>query len=117
MEVRARRVLSKARKQLPKDRPSIAFIDAYEPLRDLTPSDREPQRRLIYAAVKRELEKRSHPTGVVLAAPEPDDDPVRRTFIYTGNGDPSAPFPTSFELFSGWAPAVSKTVEDGDEAK
>lgn len=103
----ATRVLNKARSQLPKDRPSIAMIDAYEPLLQFPPSEREAQRRLIYTALEETLTKHGRPTGVFLAAPAPAEEHVTRSFVYAGNKQPSTPFPEKFALFSGWAPAHS----------
>lgn len=106
----AKSALKSARKQLPKDRPSIAVVDAYEPLYDLPENERESDRRLIYNALSEELVGHNRPTGAMLAAPQPGEDPETRTFVYVGNPNPSAPFPTSFELFPGWAPATSPSL-------
>lgn len=106
----ARRALGRARGQLPKNRPSIAVVDAYEPLLELPPPEQETQRRLIYSALEADLDKHGRPTGVLLAAPAPDADPVTRTFVYAGNKEPSAPFPDAFELFSDWTPTHSATT-------
>ncbi|MGW2125895.1 hypothetical protein [Streptomyces sp. NPDC001758] len=106
-----RKVMGKARGQLSRDRPSITVVDAYEPLLELPPVEREAQRRLIYSALEADLDRRGRPTGVFLAAPAPDQDLVTRTFVYAGNKNPSTPFPEAFELFSGWTPA--QTVTEG----
>jgi hypothetical protein len=105
----AKRVLKKARTQLPKDRPSIVMIDAYEPLLELPNSDREAKRRLIYSTLEAELKGHGRPTGVLLAAPEPVQR-VERTFVYVGNSEPSTPFPEGFELFSGWQPGRTRPL-------
>lgn len=110
----AKRALKSARKQLPKDRPSIAVVDAYEPLYDLPDSERESDRRLIYNALSDELVGHDRPTGVMLAAPQPGEDPITRTFAYVGNPSPSAPFPTTFELFPGWTPATAASLPQVD---
>lgn len=110
----AKSALKSARRQLPKHRPSIAVVDAYEPLYDLPDSERESDRRLIYNALSDELVRHDRPTGVMLAAPQPGEDPITRTFSYVGNPSPSAPFPAAFELFPGWAPAGSASQANMD---
>lgn len=105
--------LKDARNQLPKDRPSVVAIDAHEPLHDLPPDERAPQRQLLAATIANELGGHGRPTGVVLSAPESgDEDPMGRSSFYQGNPSPSAPFPPDYELHPGWTPASSLTLRD-----
>ncbi|THV28997.1 hypothetical protein [Glycomyces paridis] len=101
----AKRVIRKARRQLPKDRPSLVVVDAYEPILELPLEERAATREQIYAGLQADLADHGRPTGVILAAPDNDVGLGKRSMVYAGNPQPSAPFPAGFELFTGWAPA------------
>ena len=105
-----RRTLKKARGQLPQDRSSIAVIDAYEALFDLPKAEIEDERQRIYASLQDELRRHSRPTGLLLAAPEPDQQPRLRSYVYIGNPSPASPFPPGFRI-GDWDPESSETVK------
>lgn len=86
------------------------LVDVGAPVSDVSA---DPEAWWSFPAVL-QLVHHDRPTGVMLAAPQPGEDSITRTFSYVGNPSPSAPFPTAFELLPGWTPAGSASQANMD---